>query len=274
MRTQALFSMDSVEEITQEAIDWLNENITQTPVLLCFSGGKDSIVCEALLKMSGIPYQINSTLTGIDPPQVTRFIRKYHPLCTFVQPRYSFWHLLTTHNPPGDSGKGIKWCCTKIKEKPSSVIPIKHRVLGIRTEESPNRGTYGRISQRKDETHYHPIYHWREWQIWEFIERHNLPYPSLYDEGFSRIGCVVCPNHHNHHDLYRDRWPKHFDCFERYVHIWWYKRERQGRNMWHGSPDAFLKDWYDGHYFYYRPNSLDQGCKRGRLIGNKTPAPG
>ena len=246
--------MDSVENMTLEAIDFLHRSIEEKnqPVLVCFSGGKDSIVTEALVKMSGIPYILNSTLTGIDPPQVTRFIHKYYPYCTFNRPRQSFWHLLTTHNPPGGTGKGIKWCCTKIKENPSNTIPLKHRILGIRTEESLTRAQYGRINKFKDQAHYYPIYHWREWQIWEFIEKYNIPYPKLYDQGFNRIGCVICPNHANNHNLYRDRWPNHFKCFEKYVKIWWNKRVRQGRDMWFDSPEEFLENWYAGKFYYYK----------------------
>ena len=246
-----LFEIDSVESMTAEAIDWIKENLGYQHALVRFSGGKDSIVAEALVKMSGISYSLNSTLTGIDPPQVTRFIRQRYPSCTFVRPRQSFWHLLTTSNPPGGTGRGIKWCCTKIKETPSNTIPIKHRVLGIRAEESPHRAKYGRISQVNDQTHYYPIFHWKEWQIWEFIRMHGLPYPKLYDEGFDRIGCVICPNHQGRHKPYRDRWPNHFKCFEKYVHIWWHKRQGQGRIMFHESPGEFLKDWYAGKFYYY-----------------------
>lgn len=247
-----MFEIDSVESMTAEAINWLRDNLEGQYVLVCFSGGKDSIVTEALIRMSGISFLLNSTLTGIDPPQVIKFIREYYPKCTFVRPRQSFWHLLTTHNPPGGTGRGIKWCCTKIKEMPSNAIPVKNRVLGIRAEESPARAKYGRINQIRDQIHFYPIFHWKEWHIWEFIKQHNLVYPKLYDDGFDRIGCVICPNHHNRHELYREHWPNHFKCFEKYVRIWWHKRQLQGKIMWHNTADEFLKDWYAGKFYYYR----------------------
>ena len=247
-----LFSIDSIEAMTIEAVSWIKKNLTGEHSLVCFSGGKDSIVTEHLMRLSSLPYSLNSTLTGIDPPQVTRFIHKHYPSCSFVRPRQSFWHMLTTHNPPGGTGRGIKWCCTKIKENPSNIIPIKHRVMGIRAEESPARSKYGRSGQFKDGFFYYPIFHWKEWQIWEFIEMHNLPYPKLYDEGFDRIGCVICPNHHNRHGPYRERWPNHFKCFEKYVNIWWNKRVGQGKNMWFDSPEEFLENWYKGKFYYYK----------------------
>ncbi len=223
--------------------------------MVCFSGGKDSIVTESLVKMADISYALNSTLTGIDPPEMIKFIRNHYPQCTFVRPHLSFWHLITTHNPPAGTGRGIKWCCTKIKENPSNKIPIKNRILGIRKEESPARAKYGRINHIKNQTHFYPIFDWKEWQIWEFIEKYNLPYPKLYDEGFDRIGCVVCPNHHNRHAPYRARWPNHFKCFEKYVRIWWEKRQAQGRIMWYDTPEEFLNNWYAGKFYYYKPAS-------------------
>ena len=164
----------------------------------------------------------------------------------------SFWYLLTTKNPPAGTGRGIKWCCTKIKEEPSNSIPIYDRVLGIRAEESTVRAKYGRINIINKNTQYYPIFNWKEWQIWEFIEKHKLLYPKLYDEGFSRIGCVICPNHHNRHKQYRDRWPKHFECFEKYVRIWWIKRVGQGKTMWYDTVEEFIENWYAGKFNYYK----------------------
>ena len=258
-----MFENDSVEAVTEEAVDWLRSNSEGVHVLVCFSGGKDSIVTEHLVKLAGLSYSLNSTLTGIDPPEVTQFIRRNYPECSFVRPRLSFWHLLTTHNPPAGTGRGYKWCCTKIKEAPAKSIPIDNGILGIRAEESPSRAKYGRkrlwrekndlISPPTGEVQHYPVFHWKEWQIWEFIEKHNLPYPKLYDEGFDRIGCVICPNHHNRHKQYRDRWPGHFKCFEKYVRIWWDKRIGQGREMWYETVEEFLKNWYEGNFYYYKP---------------------
>jgi len=132
-----LFESDYV----RESIDFLRENLSGRQTLVCISGGKDSICIEHLMKLTGLPYILQSTLTGIDAPCMISFIRKQYPACQFVRPRQSFWHLLTTHNPPGGTGRGIKWCCTKIKENPcllrrrgptdSSYLPRHGRGQGI-----------------------------------------------------------------------------------------------------------------------------------------------
>jgi len=38
-----------------------------------------------------------------------------------------------------------------------------------------------------------PIIDWSTQEVWEYIKVNNLPYCSLYDEGFSRLGCMICP---------------------------------------------------------------------------------
>lgn len=47
------------------------------------------------------------------------------------------------------------------------------------------------IKQRK--TVINPIIDWEDDDVWEFIAEHDLPYCSLYDEGFKRLGCIGCP---------------------------------------------------------------------------------
>jgi phosphoadenosine phosphosulfate reductase len=38
-----------------------------------------------------------------------------------------------------------------------------------------------------------PIIEWADKDIWDYIKVNKIPYCSLYDEGFKRLGCVLCP---------------------------------------------------------------------------------
>jgi phosphoadenosine phosphosulfate reductase len=38
-----------------------------------------------------------------------------------------------------------------------------------------------------------PILYWTDEDVWQYIEEQKLPYCSLYDEGFTRLGCIGCP---------------------------------------------------------------------------------
>jgi phosphoadenosine phosphosulfate reductase len=222
--------------------------------LVQFSGGKDSIVTLHLAKLAGLSFDASYTFTGIDPPEIVSFIRRNYPSVFILRPKHSFWHLIQTKNPPL---MNMRWCCTELKKRPSWTLPHIHRIMGIRAEESPKRRAYPSIDYNRKLHHFHvyPIHHWLEWQVWEFIEEYHLPYPSLYDEGFSRIGCCICPYHSSPngklHALYRSRYPGMFKTFEHAVSSWYFKRVAQGRTMQHTSPEAFLSDWYKGPTRWY-----------------------
>ena len=46
----------------------------------------------------------------------------------------------------------------------------------------------------KDSILISPIFHWTEQDVWYFLnEIIHAPHCSLYDEGYTRIGCILCP---------------------------------------------------------------------------------
>ena len=45
----------------------------------------------------------------------------------------------------------------------------------------------------KDKILVSPIIHWTEKDVWEFLNAQNIPHCSLYDKGYKRIGCILCP---------------------------------------------------------------------------------
>lgn len=233
---------------TDEAISFIRENI-KTKAFVGFSGGKDSIVTAKILELSGVDYQLYYSMTGIDAPEVVRFIRREYPECIFLKPRFSFWHFLSVSTPP--SGR-LRWCCGKLKKYPAWKIPTTQRAMGIRAEESWKRAGYGRINtfnqEKRGFTDFHPIYYWKDWEVWDFIRRHGLKTPPLYDWGFDRIGCVLCPYHSEKtgkmHKMYRDRWPGYFDRFEKGICELFRKRQGQGHKMFYATPEEFLRNWY------------------------------
>ena len=38
-----------------------------------------------------------------------------------------------------------------------------------------------------------PIVDWTTEEVWEFIHEYNVPYCELYDQGYTRLGCIGCP---------------------------------------------------------------------------------
>jgi phosphoadenosine phosphosulfate reductase len=239
----------------EEAIDFLRQHEPPEGYFLGFSGGKDSTVLKHLAELSGAKFKAYYSATGIDPPEVVHFIKRHHPDVTFCRPRKSFYAFMQTHGMPL---RMCRWCCKDLKSTPSNKIELKHRLMGIRAEESGRRAkrkrveSYTKTSKKNMQTIYKPIFGWTEYDVWDHIERHNLPYCKLYDEGFERIGCVVCPficrKNQAMLDRNKKRWPGIFKAFERaaeqlYEDREWYRQKAQGRAMLF---EEFIANWYKG----------------------------
>ena len=243
--------MVSVEQMTAEAIEFIRKHEPEEGYFVAFSGGKDSIVTLELMCMAGVKHQAFYSATGIDPPELCKFIKKEYPEVTWLKPKLNFYEGIRTKHPPG---KFTRWCCDELKKKSAMQVPLSHHVIGIRAEESYKRGQRPRVefNTKMKKWDYKPIFYWLEWHIWNFIEVNGLPYPSLYDEGFNRIGCIVCPficsKNQAKLNQHRERWPKQYAAFERAVH-WWWDNKRVAANITDdtlASADEYLAAWYRG----------------------------
>ena len=265
MQQVDLFTHETKED---KAIAFLREHEPPEGYFLGFSGGKDSVVVKHVADLSGVKYRAYYSATGIDPPEVVRFIQEHHPDVIFKRPlfrmprKYPEWE--GTHSffgmipKKGFPTKFTRWCCDVLKKDPTKDIPLKHRIMGIRSEESSKRAARPQIDKigYLKLTVYKPIFSWLEWEIWDHIERYNLPYCSLYDEGFSRLGCVICPficgtsrSGQAKLKMHRERWPKHYVAFEKAMRRLWDDHEwrRQRKNMCAQTFEEFLDNWYHGN---------------------------
>jgi len=190
---------------------------------VCFSGGKDSIVMAKLFEMAGVKYTLNYSNVTIDPPELVQFLKKNYP--------QTVWHsqgkplpLAMVDGANGPPTRVQRWCCERYKEQGGSGA---FKSIGVRAEESSRRkGMWQSVTMhRTDHTPMlSPILYWTEVDIWQFIRKNNMPYCSLYDEGFKRLGCVGCPMP-GPTGMARDfaRWPKYEILWRRGFQKWWDK---------------------------------------------------
>lgn len=236
-----------VQTMVDEALDFIRAHEPQEGYFVAFSGGKDSIVSLELVRMAGVRHQAFYSATGIDPPEVVQFIRKHYPDVRFLRPGKNFYQLIKEKFPPL---RRWRWCCDDLKEVPSLSIPLSHRMVGLRAEESAKRRARGRVDELRKHPGimtYKPIFGWREWHVWEFIEGEGMAYPALYDEGFDRIGCVVCPFlcHRNTGKLmqHKNRWPGIYKAFEHAV-TWWF--DNKANRKIEATAQGYIQAWYRG----------------------------
>src|SRR6056297_2778482 len=214
----------------QEAVDFIRRHEPPNGYSLAFSGGKDSILLKSLADRAGVRYRAHYACTGIDPPEVVKFIREEHPEVKFLFPKHSFFKELKTRGYPT---RKIRWCCDFLKKAPAKDVG-PHRLIGIRAEESAPRAKRPRVAVfKKDIWLYKPVFYINEAVLWEYLDSEKIPYPSLYDEGFSRLGCVVCPficsvrvdGTNPRLERAKARWPGVYKAFESAMRRLWEDRE-------------------------------------------------
>jgi len=247
-------SLFPLEDMVAEAIAFMQENEPAEGYYLGFSGGKDSIVLRHLAHMANVRFWAYHSLTRIDPPEVIKHMRKHYPDVSFLYPEKTFWEAIKEKSPPL---RTQRWCCDVLKKDPGKKIPLKHRLMGVRKEESKARAARERISAFQGQITYKPIFDWTEWHIWAFIEKYNLPYPSLYDEGFDRIGCVICPFILHGYPLAQkrlkrnmERWPGIFKTFEKVTEKWFNERivanGGKRKNQHCDTFESYIQGYYMG----------------------------
>lgn len=235
---------------------------------LAFSGGKDSCVLKALADMAGVKYDAHYSVTSVDPPELVRFIRECHPDVAFDIPHdrdgksITMWNLIPQKLMPPT--RVARYCCAVLKESNGRG---RITLTGVRWAESANRRknrNLVHIGGKKDgivlandnnearrmvescykkrKTVVNPIIDWENEDVWEFIHAYHIPYCKLYDEGFTRLGCIGCPmNTHAKEEF--DRYHKYRDAYLRAFGRMLEVREESGMETKWASPEDVMAWW-------------------------------
>ena len=200
----------NVDPHIQHSIALLKEHEPPEGYYLAFSGGKDSIVCYNLCKKAGVKFDAHY-MRAMEPPELVYFIREHYPDVIRHLPKKTMWQLIRENGIP--PLRTIRYCCRILKEMGGRDRTV---VLGIRKEEGNRRKKRIEYEISKEKNILSPILHWTTEQIWNYIHKNNLSYPSLYDEGRKRLGCVMCPCA-DKKIMQEDalRWPKIADAYRR-----------------------------------------------------------
>jgi len=223
----------------QIAIDRLKMFEPPEGYYLAYSGGKDSDTILALAKMAGVKFDAHYHLTTVDPPELVYHVRR-HPEVIIDRPKMTMWQWIRHKKIPPT--RVVRYCCEKLKEQGGSGRVV---VTGVRSGESIKR------SKRKmnevcytdpTKTYLHTIIDWSDTDVWEFLKSNNIPYCKLYKEGYSRLGCVLCPlksQRERVKDL--NRYPRIADAYKRAIIRAYDSRERPSKGIKSGE-DMF--NWW------------------------------
>ncbi len=205
----------------------------ELPVYVSFSGGKDSLVVldltgAALKKKEFKAFFVN---TGIEFPETVEFAREFcrERGVPFEEMNSgdAFWENVDSFGPPA---KDFRWCCKVCKLASAGDIEAGENVRGNGVEGS-RAGNGIEASARKagkggdpvayltvdgkrkhesfsrakiaatetnpfvpNQLNIFPIRDWRALEVWLYIHWRGLAYNPLYDLGFERVGCWLCPS--------------------------------------------------------------------------------
>ena len=190
-----------------------------------------------LVRRSGVKYDAHYSLTTVDPPELVRFIKTF-PEVEIHRPKQTMWQLIVKEGMPPT--RLIRYCCRVLKENGGNG---RLCVTGIRQAESVKRSKRRMVENclsGGNKTYLHPIIDWSNTDVWDYIRERNLPYCSLYDEGFKRLGCIMCPMGNTKGMMRQaERWPKYYDAYMRAFQ----KIADKGRSKnWKTAQDVM--DWW------------------------------
>lgn len=198
------------------------------PLVITYSGGKDSDVLLHLAGKSGIPYEVLHSLTTADAPETVWHVRETfrrlelaNVKCVIdahVQPDgkcATMWNLIPKKMVPPTRIK--RYCCAVLKETGGRGRFI---ATGVRWDESSRRkNSRGAIEvstrdknkrlilmddndesrmqfescQLKGQRTVNPIVGWTTADVWDYVTAEHIPMNPLYRCGFCRVGCIGCP---------------------------------------------------------------------------------
>lgn len=269
-----------MSDLEQTAIERLKAasdmslRLFEKPLVITYSGGKDSDVLLHLARASGIPFEVLHSLTTADAPETVRHVYDtFHRLeeknvkCTVdkhVQPdgsRVTMWNLIQKKLMPPT--RLIRYCCAVLKEGGG-----KDRFIatGVRWAESTARKRRGGLEvltskpqsklilsndndedrrlfetcQLKGKRVVNPIIDWKDNEVLDYAAIEKIPMNPLYCEGFHRVGCVGCPMASKARTMEFARYPRikaaYIRAFDRMLEE---RRKRSLPCQWQSGVDVF-----------------------------------
>ena len=252
------------------------------PLVITYSGGKDSDVLLHLAGKSGIPYEVLHSLTTADAPETVWHVRDtFRRLelagvkCTIDTHRtpdggnVTMWNLIPRKLMPPT--RWMRYCCLELKEGGAKGRWI---ATGVRWAESAKRKSRGALEvlhsnkskrltlmndndasrmlmencQLKGKRVVNPIIDWADTDIWEYADAEGISMNPMYACGWKRVGCIGCPLESKKERRKEfSQYPKYRDSYIRAFARMLAERTKRGLDgSWKTGEDVFHAWMEDG----------------------------
>ncbi|TFG28894.1 hypothetical protein EU528_10595 [Candidatus Thorarchaeota archaeon] len=196
-----------LEDLEQEAASFVNRVIERNgdlPLVVGFSGGKDSLAAYLVVeKATGSSPPVFFMDTGLELPETIQFIK------SFAEKRDvkiigevagdQFWESIDIFGPPA---RDFRWCCKVLKLGPAATSIAEMignetlSFMGQRKLESFQRSIEPRVTENPwvpGQISANPIQNWNALEVWLYTFLKNEDFNPLYNRGYHRMGCFLCP---------------------------------------------------------------------------------
>lgn len=210
----ALMSIQDVVEANREYLKYLEQKgvefvrevrkkFPRLPVVVSYSGGKDSLATLLVVLEAGLKPPILFVNTGLEFPETLQNVRdvarRYELDVLEATPTADFYSEIERFGPPG---RDYRFCCKSLKLGPVVKL-IGERFpqgvlsfIGQRRYESFGRMEKGEVWRNPwvpGQIGASPIQDWTALEVFLYILMKGAPLNPLYRRGLDRIGCWLCP---------------------------------------------------------------------------------
>ncbi|MEG2289657.1 MAG: phosphoadenosine phosphosulfate reductase family protein [Clostridium sp.] len=153
----------------------------------------------------------------------------------------------------------VRNCCSTYKEGKLNKLLDKKKdyvlIVGTRSQESSKRSHHDwylneavkqsgkALNVPENWIRFLPIVKWSDIEVWLYIMREKLKFNPLYEMGYNRVGCLICPYASDYADFltkkyYPFQWNRWMSMVEKNYEIWHIER----RLKWS------LEEWKNGKW--------------------------
>lgn len=192
-----------LSDLESEAVSFIrNEAASQkNPRVVSFSGGKDSLAVLLLVEkaLGTDGFKTIFIDTGLEFPETVEYVAGLGRPILKESAGDFFWKNIGNMGPPA---RDKRWCCKVCKLGPAKRLINREfpdgclSFMGERRYESLDRARRPRVDVNpwiEQQVHAYPILDWTALDVWLYIFSRGEKYNPLYEKGFTRIGCWLCP---------------------------------------------------------------------------------